>query len=74
MVVFLRRKINTTMANEKKSDKKSETKKTEKKQLRVIVEPRLSGLIKSANDAGVTDKEFQYVGPIPAGFVLVYYR
>lgn len=61
------------MANNKQPEKKSE-RKQEKKQLRVIVEPHLSSVIKSANEAGVTDKEFTYLGSIPVGYVLVYYR
>jgi len=58
------------MANEKKS----ENKKTEKKQLRVIVEPHLSAVIKRANEIGVTDKELKYIDSMPSGYVLVYYR
>lgn len=54
--------------NTKQNNKKKE------KQLRVLVAPHLSSVIKEANELGVTDKEYLDLSSTPNGYVLVYYR
>lgn len=51
--------------------------KVNKKQdglLCTIVERSLQECINTANERGVTKDEFVHITPIPAGYVLVYYR
>lgn len=65
--VSLRRKTATIMNNPK-------TTKTITKQLRVIVEPRLSLAIQRANELGVTGEEYKDLKRTDTDFVIVYYR
>lgn len=65
--VSLRRKTATIMNNPK-------TTKTITKQLRVIVEPRLSLAIQRANELGVTGEEYKDLKRTDNDYVIVYYR
>lgn len=71
MIVFhyvsLRRKTATIMSSTK-------SKETAVKQLRVIVEPRLSLAIQRANELGVTGEEYKDLKRTDTDFVIVYYR
>lgn len=63
----MRRKIATIMSSTK-------SKETPVKQLRVIVEPRLSLAIQKANELGVTGEEYKDLKRTDTDFVIVYYR